>query len=516
MSSTEKFNGENDASSDGKEGPISEHSQQQQQPTTAFGKLKGFYGNPMSQIALIGFCCFLCPGMFNALSGIGGGGQLNPRVSSKSNTALNAVFAGASSFIGTFHNKLGTRLTLFLGACGYPLYIASFLCYNHTQNEGFVIAAGAILGFCASLFWSAQGAVMLSYPLEQDKSKAFALVWVIFNLGAVIGSAIELGLTYNSTASTLSDGVYVAFLILTLLGACCASLLKAPSSMIRSDGTRVYVPPHTTWKKEFVGLYRLVRTDYWVIFLFPLFFSSNFFYTWQQQDYNAPLFTLRARSLNSMLYWMAQMVAAYLFSFVLDSKTLSRPKRIWIGWGVVFTVMWAVWGGSYAKQIQYTRADVVASLGSVPDPIDILPSRRYAGPALLYAFSGFFDAVWQSFAYALMGAFSNDMSKLAFLAGFYKSIQSAGGATGFAMDSASVPYMTIMAVTWALCAAGLVIALPVLMFRVTESTNPLTEITAPGREEEVKKAAEEAIERTGVVPAQLRQMEKEEGISLGV
>jgi hypothetical protein len=74
-----------------------------------------------------------------------------------------------SFFAGSIHNKLGTKLTLFIGACGYSLYIGSYLSYNHNQNEGFVVAAGAILGCCASLFWTAQGAVMLSYPTEKDK-----------------------------------------------------------------------------------------------------------------------------------------------------------------------------------------------------------------------------------------------------------------------------------------------------------------------------------------------------------
>lgn len=114
-----------------------------------------------------------------------------------------------------------------------------------------------------------------------------------------------------------------------------------------------------------------------------------------------------------------------------------------------------------------------------------------------------------AFAYALIGAFSNDLSKLAFLAGFYKSIQSAGGATGFGLDLNKVSYMTILAVTWAVCVAGLCLVLPVLAFRIKDSTNPLTEITAPGREAEVKKATEEGIERTGHVPEPLKQLDKE-------
>lgn len=84
------------------------------------------------------------------------------------------------------------------------------------------------------------------------------------------------------------------------------------------------------------------------------------------------------------------------------------------------------------------------------------------------------------------------------------------------MDNAKKPYMTMLAVTWALCAAGLLFAAPVLMMRVTErewrvgrrllrrlfshlfslqttsDTEPEQEKTAPGREETVKEAAEAA------------------------
>ncbi|KHN02143.1 UNC93-like protein [Glycine soja] len=35
------------------------------------------YNSPFIQIVLIGLVCFCCPGMFNALSGMGGGGQVN-------------------------------------------------------------------------------------------------------------------------------------------------------------------------------------------------------------------------------------------------------------------------------------------------------------------------------------------------------------------------------------------------------------------------------------------------------
>ena len=34
-----------------------------------------WYASPKIQLGMVAFVCFLCPGMFNALSGMGGGGK---------------------------------------------------------------------------------------------------------------------------------------------------------------------------------------------------------------------------------------------------------------------------------------------------------------------------------------------------------------------------------------------------------------------------------------------------------
>lgn len=34
-----------------------------------------WYASPRVQLGMVAFVCFLCPGMFNALSGLGGGGK---------------------------------------------------------------------------------------------------------------------------------------------------------------------------------------------------------------------------------------------------------------------------------------------------------------------------------------------------------------------------------------------------------------------------------------------------------
>lgn len=170
-----------------------------------------WYASPESQLILVSFVCFLCPGMclvlmsllakltasgmFNAINGLGGTGQLGDKkhagASSASNSALYATFAVVGFFAGTVTNAAGLRFALSFGGLGYCVYISAYLCYNHTQNLGYVVFSGMLLGCCAGILWSAQGAIMMSYPTEKLKGRFISWFWVIFNLGGAIGSAVS-------------------------------------------------------------------------------------------------------------------------------------------------------------------------------------------------------------------------------------------------------------------------------------------------------------------------------------
>ena len=54
---------------------------------------------------------------------------------------------------------------------------------------------------------------MMSYPEEKDKGRAFSVFWSIFQLGTLVGSAIALGIEANSTLPSVSTGVYLAFMV---------------------------------------------------------------------------------------------------------------------------------------------------------------------------------------------------------------------------------------------------------------------------------------------------------------
>ena len=165
------------------------------------------YASPLFQVIFVALVCFLCPGMFNAVNGLGAGGGISAHDINNANTALYSTFAGVGFFCGSIANRIGLRLTLGIGGFGYFLYVASILSYNHNGNAGFLIFAGALLGLCAAMLWTAQGAVMLSYPPEKSKGKYIALFWTIFNLGAVIGALVS-GLELSPATPLTSSNRY--------------------------------------------------------------------------------------------------------------------------------------------------------------------------------------------------------------------------------------------------------------------------------------------------------------------
>ena len=147
---------------------------------------------------------------------------------------------------------------------------------------------------------------MMSYPLEKAKGRLISTFWVIFNLGAVIGSLVALGLNIdNPGGQGVSDGTYISLVILSFLEACLSWTLVDAKDIVRRDGSKVILMKHPTWKTEILGLWETLWSDLYVIFLFPMFFASNWFYTYQFNRVNHARFNVRTRALNSTLYWLA-------------------------------------------------------------------------------------------------------------------------------------------------------------------------------------------------------------------
>lgn len=119
--------------------------------------------------------------MYNALSGIGGGGQLDTTTAAKGHIALSSVSAVGNLFVApALTNLLGPKWTILIGGAPYVLYAGSLLAYTHTGNQGFVIGSSALLGIGASLLWISQGSIMTGYPLPQQQGRMIGVFWIIF------------------------------------------------------------------------------------------------------------------------------------------------------------------------------------------------------------------------------------------------------------------------------------------------------------------------------------------------
>ncbi|KAJ5128241.1 hypothetical protein N7448_001959 [Penicillium atrosanguineum] len=433
-----------------------------------FGLNVPWYASPKVQLLMVAFVCFMCPGMFNALGGLGGGGKTDATLADNMNTALYSAFAVFGIFGGTFVNKLGVKWTLAFGGTGYCLYAISLLVSVHDNVPGFNLFAGAWLGVCAGLLWTAQGTIMISYPNEKQKGKYFAIFWGIFNMGAVIGSLIPLGQNINiKTNATVSDGTYIGFIVLMALGAFLAMFLCNAGDIVREDGSRVILMKNPSWQSELIGLWETLRFEPFVILLFPMFFVSNWFYVYQQNAMNGAYFDTRTKSLNSLLYWLAQIVAAAIWGFFLDVQGVSRSFRAKVTWGVLFVLTFAIWGGGYAFEKRYTRETVNIKLNPEWKAFDWSDSG-YVGPMFLYIFYGFYDAAWQASIYWFMGALSNSGRRSANYVGFYKGIQSCGAAIVNNLDARKLSFEREFISNWVLLAVSLVIAAPVIFLKIRD------------------------------------------------
>lgn len=328
---------------------------------------------------------------------------------------------------------LGPRLTLSIGTMGYALYIGGLWAYQLHGTRWFLILAGAILGFTASLLWAAQGAIMMAYPLEKDKGRSFTLFWSIFQMGTIVGSSITLGIEAHSELPGVSTGVYLAFMIIMLTSIVTSWLLLPPHSVVRGDGTVVELEDAIPPRREFQELWLLCK-DWRMIALFPMFFSSNFFYAYQGAIVTV-LFNGRTRALVALLEGVGQVIGGVVIGQITDNLPFGRRKRALTATVIVVLFNCAVWAGGLAFQVQFRRGD--EAVRGVTIPWDWTVGVA-AGPIVLLMFYYMADAMYQGLAYYTMSSLTNEPFKLARMAGYYKGVQSAGAAVSFGMDAVKV------------------------------------------------------------------------------
>ncbi|XP_068650078.1 UNC93-like protein 1 [Aristolochia californica] len=412
--------------------------------------------------------------MFNALSGMGGGGQVDPTAANNANTALYTTFAIFGVLGGGIYNILGPRLTLFSGCLTYVLNAGSFLYYNHYQHQAFAIVSGAILGIGAGLLWAGQGAIMTSYPVPERRGTYISLFWSVFNMGGVIGGLIPFVLNYNRLeAKSVNDGTYIAFMCFMFAGALLSLAILHPSKVLRDDGTRATNIKYSSVSTEAIEILKLFR-NWKMRLIVPAAWASNFFYTYQFNNVNGRMFSLRTRGLNNVFYWGAQMIGSVAIGYLLDFSFKSRRSRGMVGIVTVAVLGTAIWGGGLANQLNYSHDDL-------PNKLDFKETGSdYAGPFVLYFCYGLLDAMFQSLCYWVIGALADDSETLSRYSGFYKGVQSAGAAVAWQVDSHNTSLLSQLIINWVLTTVSypLLILLIVLAVKDKETVDEEAAIRA--------------------------------------
>ncbi|KAL3961106.1 hypothetical protein ACCO45_006223 [Purpureocillium lilacinum] len=393
-------------------------------------KMKRLLHDPWTQIVLISLISFCNPGMYNALTGMGGSGQVDGTVAANSNVATHACTAGAALLlVGAFYKYLGPRLSLLLGGWTYALYAGSLLNFNRTHNGPF-------------------GTVMVTYTNDGTRGRAIGLFWVVFNLGGAIGSLISFGLNFHSASGTVTDSTYIAYIVVMLFGWALSALVCSTESLsAKYTGSRIARESKAiTWanlRESAVQTAKIVF-DWRIMCLYPMFFNANVFYSYQQNNVNGQTFNLRTRSLNGALYWIAQMFGGLLMGLVLDYGRLGRKARALAGWAVLFVTGMAIWGGGYKFQLWN---DQRLRQGHKQD-IDYTDGSVFLGPMFLYFFYGAYDSFWQAYCYWIIGAQSHSPVVNAVVVGTYSALKPAGGSMAWRVNAEGYSAMTQFAMNW--------------------------------------------------------------------
>ncbi|KAF7194445.1 UNC93-like protein [Pseudocercospora fuligena] len=393
------------------------------------------YRSPIVQTLLVSLVQLLVVGIFNVLAALGGGGQVNPTTSNNANTILYSLFAAFSLLAGSVTNYLGPKWTLATGGVGYSLLAASFWCYNHTKNRGFVYFGGATCGISAAFLWTAAGSLIMSLPLEKDK-------------GSVVGAIIPTVENWSvTTAGTVNDGTYIALFILMFSGSIVALFVADPKTIVRIDGSRAQVPRETTFVQELKNVVVAVQKEPLIFLFFPFSFAGLWYIPYQSNDFNAYFFDLRTRGFAGLWYNFGQLCIT----------------RAFINWTFLFVFLNAVLIGGIWPVRESHRGVPPAKLLSVGQ-------SKASGYIALLTFYGCIDGAWQTFAWWIMGALSNDPVVLSIYSSFYKVFGATGCAIVFSLDNHGTPHSAMFGSYWGLLSGSMLLVLYLIHKRIGDTS----------------------------------------------
>ncbi|KAF1355609.1 MFS general substrate transporter [Lizonia empirigonia] len=386
---------------------------------------KRMWQHSLTQMMLLSVQAFCGPAMADAIAGLGRGDLATPQTSNIA-TAINyTMLALCCALGGPIVNKLGTKWSLVIGACSFPIRGSSYYCNSKLGNQWYLIFGGFFTGIRTGTWYVAESGTIMSLAPANSRSKYLALWIVARNLGQLVGRAINLSKNHvKGVSGGVTPDTYVAFLIIECMALPFAFLISPLERVVRSDGTRILVSEKLSTKTEF-KMIKVTMTSK-LILLSALWAIWSFFYSGTWSTYLGTYFSVRACALSSLVSPFFCIVGCFAPGFILDMKRLSQRRRAQVGLFMVVITNLGVYIWSIVMQTRFNINN--------PGKID-WDDEPYARSFLPYFFVQTTGPLSQSYMYWLLSSFATDAQSNVRNGAAFRCLEAVGQAISYGMNT---------------------------------------------------------------------------------
>lgn len=262
--------------------------------------------------------------------------------------------------------------------------------YFQARNEMvFPLILSIWQGVGGACVWVGTTYISMAYSTSATRGRFINNQWVGVAMGSVVGAAVAFGANiHKNKAAGVSYGVLGAWLAIHVVASIAAFFVVLPSDRVQTrdghaipsgrdilgdltvlgtitDMARTFATP-----KVLLAALAMLSSDFWLVFV---------------GGFNARNFSLRARSLNTLLYWALQMPTAMALSYLLDRPGWSQRKRGLAGFGALVVMVCGSWFGYYLWQGLHPASANPANKITV---IDWADGAHYIGGMFVYLIFG--------------------------------------------------------------------------------------------------------------------------------
>ncbi|ETN43936.1 uncharacterized protein HMPREF1541_11067 [Cyphellophora europaea CBS 101466] len=435
-----------------------------------------WYHSTLFNIILVGAISFTQPGIWAALNSTGAGGQQEPYLVNGANALIFGIMTFGCPLFGVLANKFGLKPMLIIGTLGLAPYSAALYVNNRYGVAWYVLVGAVTCGISGAALWTTESAVAVGYAPPHQRGMYVAIWLGLREFGQIIGASIQLGLNHRlGQLGKVTYGTYLALIGIQCVGLPLALLFTSPHKAIRPDGRVVAVANSGGMGSQSFRLKDCwaVLRQRWVWMLIPVAMCFQWNNTYGS-IYLTRYFSVRARTLASLVAGVAVTVADFLTGWFLDLKCFTRPakaKIIIIGFSIALALGLFPW--QLTNEYDYSSAESVTIDWS---------STGFGRAFAVHIFFRFFNEAHIVFIFWLVGAFTRNAQTVTLACGLINGFEALGSTLANGIGAARIAPVANLWVAFGvfLCSVPPTIMVAWMVPRQPKGTDPAEALDAKG------------------------------------